>query len=118
MADMTRDQALDVVTTAADSWSRELTDYIIPDTENSEDPGEIETTENRRKQVDDIDEAIQVLSAPVYSIAIDTAIEESVTAQLRIVKELGGDPLEVVVAALKNHGLWFAMKQRTRNDRP
>lgn len=65
---MTQDEAVDILITAAESWSNELGEYIIPADEDSEDPDAIETTENRRKQQDDIDEAVKVLSPGITGV--------------------------------------------------
>lgn len=59
---MTEDEAVTVLSTAAQSWSDELGEYIIPADEDRTDEDGIETTANRRKQQDDIEEAIKVLS--------------------------------------------------------
>lgn len=55
---LTEDEALKVLTVAAESWASELTEYIIPADEDT-DP---ETTANRREQVDRIHEAIKLLT--------------------------------------------------------
>ena len=114
---MTKDEAIMVLSTAAESWSSELGEWIIPADEDRTDEDAVETTANRRKQQDDIDEAIKVLDGGLYSDAIDTAIEETVTHQLRIVKELGGSPIALVIGALKNHGLFEELVRTIRDYR-
>jgi hypothetical protein len=62
---LTRREAIGVLMDAADSWSDELLEYIIPaedrdDTDEWED--NMSTTANRREQVARIEEAIALLS--------------------------------------------------------
>lgn len=51
-----------------------------------------------------------------YTHAVETAITDTVTRQLRIVKELGGDPIALVVAALKNHGMWEELVRTAKEN--
>lgn len=57
---MTETEALNVLMVAAESWASELTEYIIPADEDN--PAEADTTANRREQVDQINEAIKLLT--------------------------------------------------------
>jgi predicted transcriptional regulator len=59
---MTKKEALAVVLDAAESWANELQEYIIPADEDSNDEDDISTTLNRKQQVDDIHQAIKLLS--------------------------------------------------------
>jgi hypothetical protein len=52
------------------------------------------------------DDAPGTAAKECYTDAIDTMAKEAITNQLGIVKEMGGDPIMVVAAALRNHGLW------------
>jgi hypothetical protein len=58
---MTKKMALGVVLDAADSWARELMDYIIPADEDSDSEDDLSTALSRKDQVDDIYKAIKLL---------------------------------------------------------
>lgn len=51
-----------------------------------------------------------------YTNAVETAITDTVTRQLRIVKELGGDPIALVVAALKSQGMWEELVRTAKEN--
>lgn len=59
---LTRKEALGVLMQAADSWANELTEYIIPAEENSDEEDEMESVLARKEQVDRIYEAIELLT--------------------------------------------------------
>ena len=59
---MTKAQALGIVTTAAENWANELTEYIIPADEDADDEGGMEATLGRKQNVSDIYEAVKLLT--------------------------------------------------------
>lgn len=59
---MTKAKALGVLMAAAESWASELNEYIIPADDDSDEESDMDATINRRQQVDDIDEAIKLLT--------------------------------------------------------
>lgn len=59
---LTRKEALGVLMEAAGYWANELTEYIIPAEEDSDDEDEMESVLHRKEQVDRIYEAIELLT--------------------------------------------------------
>ena len=60
---MTRQEALEVLFHAAAHWADELTEYIIPASEDFDDE---ESAEGQRQEADDIAEALALLREEVY----------------------------------------------------
>lgn len=58
---MTKDEAMDIVLEAAESWANELTEYIIP---AEEDWRQDEEAEAHSDYADKIHEAIKILGRP------------------------------------------------------
>lgn len=55
---MTKDEALDVLKMAAENWANELSEYIIPSSEEAEDG----CTDGYNSQYDAIHQALEVLA--------------------------------------------------------
>jgi DNA-binding transcriptional ArsR family regulator len=59
---LTRKAALALVLDAAENWANELTEYIIPADEDATDEAGMDATLGRKQNVDDIYEAVKLLS--------------------------------------------------------